>query len=124
MDLDIYRHVNNVVFYSWIDTAVIGWLVEKKLLVTANPEVVCFVVESGCRYAAPVHFPQTVSVGLLIEHLGTSSIRYRIGIFVDGSKNAAAEGHFVHVCVDAQTHRAVPIPTHWRTALEALTTSN
>ena len=64
--------------------------------------------------------PADVEVGLAIEHLGTSSMRYRIGIFAEGENDAAAEGHFVHVMVDRTSRRSVPIPEQWRAALEAI----
>jgi acyl-CoA thioester hydrolase len=83
-------------------------------------EVIQFVVESGCRYIAPIAFPQTVSAGIRVARLGNSSVRYEIGLFVDDADEAAAFGHFIHVCVDRASQRPVPLPQALRAALTPL----
>ena len=119
-DNDVYGHVNNVVYYAWFDTAVNSWLIEAGLLDVENGNPIGLVVETGCRYAAPVHFPQVIEMGLMVSRIGSSSVTYRIGVFVDGSQDAAAEGHFTHVYVDRDTRRPVPLPDSWRVLLSTL----
>ncbi len=119
-DNDAYGHVNNTVYYQWFDSAVNGWLVEQGLLDIAAGDSIAVVVGTRCSYAAPLAFPQTVDVGMAVAELGRSSIRYSIGVFRAGSDAAAAHGEFVHVVVDRESRRPVPIPDHWRTQLERL----
>ena len=119
-DNDAYGHVNNTVYYEWFDSAVNAWMVEQVLLDIANGDPIALVVETRCTYAAPLEFPQTVEIGLAVAELGRSSIRYRIGIFAEGSEDAAAEGEFVHVVVDRASRRPVEIPSDWRSKLEAI----
>ena len=119
-DNDAYGHVNNTVYYEWFDSAVNAWMVEQGLLDIANGDPIALVVETRCTYAAPLEFPQTVEIGLAVTELGRSSIRYRVGIFAEGSKSAAAEGEFVHVVVDRASRRPVEIPSDWRSKLEAI----
>ena len=119
-DNDAYGHVNNTVYYSWFDTAVNGWLIDAGLLDVPAGDPIGLVVETGCRYARPVAYPATVEVGLAIEQLGKSSVRYVLGVFPDGENEAAAEGFFVHVYVDRLTRRPVPVPAEWRQRLESL----
>jgi acyl-CoA thioester hydrolase len=119
-DNDAYGHVNNVVYYQWFDSAVNAWLVEQDLLDIAEGDPIALVVETRCTYWKPLAFPADVEVGLAIQHVGKSSMRYRIGIFAAGEPHAAAEGHFVHVMVDRASRRPVPIPARWREALEAI----
>ena len=119
-DNDAYGHVNNVVYYEWFDSAVNAWLVEQGLLDIAHGDPIALVVETRCTYAGSLAFPADVEVGLAVEHLGTSSMRYRIGIFEAGADEAAAEGHFIHVLVDRSTRRPVPLPERWRSALESI----
>ena len=118
-DNDAYGHVNNTVYYEWFDSAVNAWMVEQGLLDIANGDPIALVVETRCTYAAPLEFPQTVEIGLAVAELGRSSIRYRVGIFAEGSKSAAAEGEFVHVVVDRASRRPTEIPSDWRSKLEA-----
>ncbi|MCB1982619.1 MAG: thioesterase family protein, partial [Rhodoferax sp.] len=77
-------------------------------------------VETQCRYFAPVSFPDRVTVGLRLAHLGTSSLRYELAVFRDDDDEAAAEGHFVHVWVDRASNRPVPVPDAVRAAVEPL----
>ena len=119
-DNDAYGHVNNTVYYEWFDSAVNAWMVEHGLLDIANGDPIALVVETRCTYAAPLEFPQTVEIGLAVAELGRSSIRYRIGIFAEGSEDAAAEGEFVHVVVDRASRRPVEIPSDWRSKLETI----
>lgn len=120
MDNDVYGHVNNVVYYSFFDTAVNATLIEEGLLDPARGAVVGLVVETGCRYAAPLSFPGDVTAGIRVGHLGRSSVRYEVGLFRDGEDIAAAEGHFVHVYVDRDTRRPVALPDALRAFLETL----
>jgi acyl-CoA thioester hydrolase len=117
-DNDAYGHVNNIVYYGWFDTAVNAWLIETGLLDVAAGDPIGLVVETGCRYARPLSYPQPVEVGLAVEQLGRSSVRYRLGVFAKGADDAAAEGFFVHVYVGRETRRPVELPEGWRRVLE------
>ncbi|MGO9544218.1 MAG: acyl-CoA thioesterase [Rhodomicrobium sp.] len=120
MDNDVYGHVNNVTYYSYFDTAVNGYLIEKGALDIEKSPAIGLVVETSCRYRAPLTFPETVTAGLRVAKLGTSSVRYEIGLFRNGDEDAAAEGHFIHVYVDRVTRRPVPLPAELRTVLRPL----
>ena len=120
MDNDIYGHVNNVVYYSWFDTAVNGYLIEQGALDIHDGAVIGLVIETQCNYFESLAFPDTVQAGLRVAHLGRSSVRYEVGLFSAGSDMSAAAGHFVHVYVDRSTRRPVPLPDRLRQALEAL----
>jgi acyl-CoA thioester hydrolase len=119
-DNDAYGHVNNTIFYQWFDSAVNGWLVDQELLDVQVGNPIALVVETRCSYFAPVEFPDDVEVGLAVAELGRSSVRYRIGVFVDGSETAVAQGEFVHVLVDRSSRRPVDMPDNWRGVLKSL----
>jgi acyl-CoA thioester hydrolase len=121
MDNDIYGHVNNVVYYSFFDTAVNGYLIEAGALDIHAGATIGLVIETHCNYFAPLAFPQVVEAGLRVAHLGSSSVRYEIGLFAAGEPLSAACGHFVHVYVDRHSRRPVPLPAALRAALEPLT---
>jgi len=119
-DNDVFGHVNNVVYYSWFDTAVNGWLIDRGLLDPAASSIIGLVVETGCSYAESVAFPEPVSIGIAIDRLGSSSVRYRIGVFREHGDLAIAQGHFTHVYVDRASQRPVPIPDAIRTTMARL----
>lgn len=120
MDNDVYGHVNNVVYYSFFDSAVNRWLIEQGVLDVAASAAIGLVVETGCRYHAPITFPDRVTAALRVAHLGRSSVRYEIGLFRNDDAGPAATGHFVHVYVDRATRRPTAIPDVVRRALDGL----
>jgi len=120
MDNDVYAHVNNVVYYSFFDTAVNQYLIEQGVLNITSSHIIGLVVETKCNYFSPVTFPDVVHAGLAVEKLGTSSVRYGIGLFCNDDDAAAAQGHFVHVYVDRTSRKAVAVPADMRAALERI----
>ncbi len=119
-DNDVYGHVNNTIHYQWFDTVVNAWLIAQGLIGGLPGEPIGLVVETGCRYARPLSFPETVEVGLALDRLGESSVTYRLGVFAKGCDEAAAQGHFTHVCVDPDSRRPMPLPSAWREAIGQL----
>lgn len=120
MDNDYYGHVNNVVYYSYFDTAANQYLIEQGGVDLENAEVIGVVVNSSCTYKNSVAYPQRLEVGLRVDRLGNSSVQYGLAIFVEGETVASAFGHFVHVFIDRKTNQSVPIPATIRAALERL----
>ena len=119
-DNDAYGHVNNTVYYEWFDTAVNQWLVAQGLHDIVGGDPIGLVAETSCAYFAPLAFPGDIEVGIAVERLGTSSVTYRLGVFGDGAREPAAQGHFTHVYVGRDGRRPVPLPDAWRGKLETL----
>ncbi len=120
-DDDVYGHINNAVHYLMFDTAVNGWLIEASGTDIRTLPAIGLVVETGCRYFAELRFPETVTAGIRLERLGTSSVVYELALFGEHAEEPAAVGRFAHVYVDPATRRPVPIPEEIRAALEQLT---
>ena len=123
MDNDAYGHVNNVVYYSYFDTVVNTYLIEKGVLDIAKSPVIGYTVETGCNYFSPLTYPEKVTAGLRVAHLGRTSVRYEIALFGEGSDTAAAQGHFVHVYVERASNRPTPLPGDLRAALGKIAVS-
>ncbi len=122
-DNDQYGHANNVVYYSWFDTAVNGLLMQRLGCDVRDLPAIGVVAETSCRFLAQVGFPQELEVGIVVEQLGTSSVTYRLAVFATGAREPAAVGRFVHVYVDPDSRRPVPVPQAVRGALAGLTSS-
>jgi len=120
MDNDHYGHVNNVVYYSYFDTAVNGFLIEASGTDIRELPAIGIVAETSCRFLRELSFPDTIHAGLALERLGNSSVVYRIGLFRNDETAPAALGRFVHVYVDATSRRPVAIPEMIRHALAKL----
>jgi acyl-CoA thioester hydrolase len=123
-DNDVYGHVNNVVYYSFFDTAVNQHLVEHQVLDINLSPVIGLVVETSCRYFSSITYPDRVVVGIKVRHIGSSSVTYDLAVFCNDNETASAAGHFVHVYVDRATNRPIPIPPATRHVLEQLIDSH
>ena len=125
-DNDVYGHVNNVVYYAWFDTAVNRMLIAEGLLDIHSSrdglgnDSIGLVVETGCRYFASTAFPDAITAGIRVAKLGTSSVRYEIGLFKADEDEAAAVGFFAHVYVDRETRRPKALGEAMRRFLEDL----
>ena len=119
-DNDIYGHINNVVYYAYIDSVINRFLIEEGKLDIASGSIVGFVVSSGCDYLSPAAYPDVLEAGLRVEHLGNSSVRYGVGIFRRGEESPCAQGFSVHVFVARPDNRPVPLPAQLRRALQTL----
>ena len=120
IDNDVYGHINNVVYYEFFDTAVNGYLIAQGALDIAQGAVIGLVVETHCNYFKPVAFPDRLRAGLRVAKLGTSSVRYEVGVFRNDDGIASAQGHFVHVYVDRASSKPVPLPETLKRALTPL----
>ena len=122
MDNDAYGHVNNVVYYQWFDTAVNAHLIDNGALDIHAGETIGLVVETHCNFFSSLAFPQTVQAGIKVGRIGSSSVRYEVGIFAEDAPLSAAHGHFIHVYVDKLTRRPVSqLPAALLNVLEKLT---
>ncbi len=120
-DEDVYGHVNNVVYYSFFDTAVNGYLIEATGTDIRKLDAYGIVAETSCRYHRELRFPGDVHAGLKVTKLGTSSVVYEIALFQGDVEEPAAVGTFVHVSVSGDDRDVTPIPAVIRAVLEPLT---
>ena len=120
MDNDVYGHANNVVFYSWFDTAANHYLIHEAGLDIHGGEVIGLVVESRCRYHAPVAYPTALRAGVRVDRLGDRSVTYGLAIFTAAGETAVADGTLSHVFVDRASRKPLPIPSAMRAALDRI----
>lgn len=119
-DVDIYGHVNNVAYYSYVDSAVNGWLTGELEDDIRALEAIGIVAETSCRYLAEIDFPQVVEIGLATERVGNSAVVYRFAIFIEGNDAVRATGRFVHVYVDRVQRTPTAIPEQIRAIVSGL----
>jgi acyl-CoA thioester hydrolase len=116
-DNDVYNHVNNAVFYEYVDTGVNAWIKLEAGLDVPDAQIVGLVVNSSCNFFAPLSFPGHVTAGVCVARIGRSSVTYRVGLFADNAEIAASDARFTHVYVDRETREPMPLPSSFREAL-------
>ena len=119
-DNDAYGHINNVMYYSFFDTAVNRFLIEEGGLNIHKGNIVAYVVSSQCQYIAPAAYPETIFVGVRVIKVGRSSVTYGLSVYAGEAKRRVAHGQFVHVFVERSSDKAVPIPVNTKEALAAI----
>ncbi len=119
-DNDIYGHVNNVEYYAFFDTVINDWLIREGGLDIHHGAVIGVCAESRCCYLAAAAFPDVIEAALRVGQLGRSSVRYELALFRSGDPEAIAVGWFVHVFVERESRRPMPIPPGLRDALARL----
>ena len=120
MDNDQYGHMNNVIHYSLIDTAVTNWQLQQSVFDRSGDDIRFLVVESGCLYHAEAGYPDLIHAGLRVGHIGSSSWRYEVGLFRNDDALTFAEGFFSQVQVDARTGKPMPLSAAYRDHLSQL----
>lgn len=121
MDNDEYGHMNNATYLSFVDTAVSLWQMDQGIAIRGPQAARFLVIETGVLYHAEAGFPDMIHAGLRIGHLGTSSVRFEVGLFRNDHDTACAEGFFAQVLVD-DSHRPIPIPESFRAIFEPFVT--
>ena len=122
-DNDMYGHLNNAVYYQLFDAAINSWMIEKADFDPLSASALGVVAESGCRYFDQLEFPQSLTIGIRIARLGRSSVTYDLGLFradAPDTEAVAALGRWVHVYVDRERRRPVPIPATLRALFESI----
>ena len=119
-DNDIYGHMNNIIYYALFDTAVNKWLINNKLIDIKNGKNIGLIVQSGCDYFSSFSYPDDIDAGIRVTKIGTSSVRYEVGLFKETEQNASADGFFIHVYVDRKTNVPLPINYNFNKALDTI----
>jgi acyl-CoA thioester hydrolase len=120
MDNDVYGHVNNVVYYSYFDSVVNTYLIDKGGLDIQNGAQIGFIVNSNCVYQQSIAFPESLVGALRVDRIGNSSVDYGVALFKEGQEEACAYGAMTHVFVDRETNKPSPITGQLRDALQAI----
>jgi acyl-CoA thioester hydrolase len=118
-DNDVFGHVNNTIYYAAMDTTVTSWLLGPGGHGIVEDDDPAVVVASSCRYFASGAFPDTFLVGLRADRVGTTSVSWGLGIFRESDGELLATGTFVHVFVDRDSRRPIPVPSGVRDRITA-----
>jgi acyl-CoA thioester hydrolase len=109
-DNDVYAHMNNAVYYEYVDSVVNGWLIRSGALEVPRRPGDRAGGRDRLRLPCEPRLSRPIEAGLRVDRIGTSSVTYGSASSPRTRTLAAAEAHFTHVCVDASTRRPAPLP--------------
>ncbi len=119
-DCDAYGHVNNAMYYNWIDTAVTTLAIQKGILRAPNQTSIGLCVASSCQFLQPISFPQTVDICVRLSRIGDRSLSYEAAIFALDEARPAAIASFSHVYVNQHSRRSVVLSQTQKDAVSDL----
>lgn len=120
IDNDMYGHMNNARYYSIYENLIMTFLGPVNGLNTGTGSIRCFTAENGCRYYDALKYPDVIDAGLRVARIGNSSVRYEMGLFVEGKENIASSAFVIDVFVDAESERPTRVPDDFRQVLEGV----
>jgi acyl-CoA thioester hydrolase len=113
-DLDVLAHVNNVMYFSYMETArleyarqILGWDGKR-----GNLGVI--VAKATCDFLLPLVYGDAIRVFVRASRLGNKSFDYEYAIVRDSDQAIVATGLSVQVCYDYTTDSSIPLPEEWR----------
>ena len=106
-DMDAFGHVNNVIYYRYVETARIEYLEQLNVL---NLGINTVVASSNCKFLKPVFYPDALLIGSRVVEIRNSAFRMEYLIYSEKQNEVVAMAEAVIVCVDNQKMEKVLLP--------------
>jgi acyl-CoA thioester hydrolase len=124
-DQDAFNHVNNVVYYRWMESARIEYFKQVGLGVGISPQGIGPILASlKCDFRRQLAYPDTVLISSSIASIGRTSLKMGHLVYSTAQQTIAAEGDSVIVMFDYRTQKPLVVSDEVRSAIEALERSN
>ncbi|MEW6569007.1 MAG: thioesterase family protein [Chloroflexota bacterium] len=119
-DIDAQGHVNNVVYFTYMEQARARYLEHLGLWDGKDFNALGIILaEASCTYRAPIRYGQAIDVGVRAARLGKRSFDLVYTVRDAGDGREMASGRTVVVAYDYTRRETIPIPEAWRRAIEA-----
>ena len=106
-DMDAFGHVNNVLYYRYMESARIRYMDELNIF---QHDVYTVVASNQCKYIRPVFYPDQLKIGARVEEMRNSALRMSYLLWSEQQQAIVALGEAVMVCVDKENMLKLPIP--------------
>ncbi|HEU4455636.1 MAG TPA: thioesterase family protein [Longimicrobium sp.] len=120
-DMDYFRHVNNIVFFRYFESARIEYLERIGFRQEAQADGAGPILQSTqARFRRPLTWPDTVLVGARTVEVAEDRFTQEYRLVSRAQGEIAAEGGGTLVSFDYAANRKVPLPERVRAAIQAL----
>jgi acyl-CoA thioester hydrolase len=116
-DMDAYGHVNNTIYFRYMEQARVEWIEAMQAPVRPGGEG-AVIINASCSFLIPLNYPGTVEVRTYASHPGRSSFQTHVEMRLVGDERIYAEGAAKVVWMDTRTGKSVPLPEHVRAEVE------
>jgi len=118
-DMDSMGHVNNAVYFTYLEMARIGFLRAEGAVSGMKVDGKGLgLVSIKCDFKRQVHYPATLEIGTRVTKIGTRSFHLEQGVFLQDRPDVMSVGHTVMCWVDYEAERAIALPDDLRAVLE------
>jgi acyl-CoA thioester hydrolase len=107
-DMDAQGHVNNAVYFRYMEQARIEWLDRARAYAGPLPGIGQVIATATCNFILPLAYPGTVEVRMFFGQPGRSSVESLYELLSDGRKYA--DGSARIVWIDSTTLKSTQIP--------------
>lgn len=115
-DMDAYGHVNNTIYFRFMEQIRVEYLEQLGFKVMPQGEAPV-IINASCTFLIPLNYPGTVDIRMYCGEPGRSSIPTHYEIRLQGDDTLYATGDSKIVWMDVASGKSVPIPDGLRTAL-------
>jgi len=118
-DQDAFGHVNNTVYFRWMESARIEYFHWAGLGNMSNQGVGPILASIKCDYRRQLKYPDTLLISSSITLIGRTSLKMVHRIYSTSQQEVAAEGESVIVMFNYDVQRPVRVSDHLRAKIEA-----
>lgn len=118
-DIDAFGHVNNAVFFTYVELARIRYLLDVLKPDRPFDRMPLILARVELDYRSPIQFGEEVVVETRVDRIGRSSFDMRHRMTAGPEGRLAADVQTVLVTYDYSLARPFPVPDDWRRLIEA-----
>ncbi|WP_075174903.1 acyl-CoA thioesterase [Acinetobacter indicus] len=119
-DMDALGHVNNVMYYRYIESARIHYMDQIRMMQQSFSTVVA---SNQCKYMRPVFYPDTLKIGVRVEEIRNSAFRMHYLLWSEQQQAVVASAEAIMVCVNSESMQKMPLPESIRQRILTLENS-
>lgn len=108
-DMDAFGHVNNVIYYRYIESSRILYFDALNIF---EEDILTVVASNQCKYLKPVFYPDILKIYVRVDELRNSAFRMSYVLYSSQQQDIVASSEAVIVCVDKINMQKVSIPEH------------
>lgn len=110
-DMDAFGHVNNTVYYRYIESARIYYFDALNIF---EQDIYTVIASNQCKYLKPVFYPDQLKIGARVEEIRNSAMRMSYVLWSVQQQGIVAVGDAVIVCVDKINMQKTLMPENIR----------
>ncbi len=113
-DLDAFNHVNNAVYFTYMEMARVEYTTHLGLRPSDMPRPFFILASASCQYKVPIRLNMALSLKVRVSRLGNSSFDMEYHFVDEATGQLLATGHTTQVIYDYTESHSVPMPDDWR----------